>query len=119
MTDGEMRQPLTPRAERMFSRLLFGGALLSVIVFAIGIVLALASSSITDVSQPMSLGSIADSIASMNVMGLIGCGMLILVATPLIRIFATILYFSLRDRWLMVLPVVTVVLIMFGFAVRM
>jgi len=52
-------------------------------------------------------------------MGLIALGVLTVIATPLVRILATILYFARKDRLLMALPVVTFILIVVGFVIRM
>jgi len=119
MAEDGPQHAITPRAEQALSRIVLAGAVISAVLFAAGLVTALASSSITDASQKMSLDSIVASIASMDSMGLIGLGMLIVIATPLVRVLATILYFSQRDRRLVLLPIITFALIVAGFILRM
>lgn len=119
MSEQEIRHPITPRAERALSYIVLAGAITSTVLFAIGLIMALSSSSITDAKQTMSLDSITTSIASMDSMGLIALGVLTVIITPLIRILATIFYFSQTDRRLVALPIITFVLIIIGFLIRM
>lgn len=119
MAEGKPAQQLTPRAERTLSYIVISGAIIGVALFAVGIIYALSSSPIPNPSQNMSLGMIVSSIASMDAMGFIGMGVIVVVATPLIRVLSTIFYFSQRDRRLVILPIVTFVLIIVGFILMM
>lgn len=119
MDETEVQHRITPKAERALSYILLAGAITSSVLFAVGLVSSLVGSSISDASETMSLSSIFNSIASMDSMGLISLGVLTLIATPLVRIIATILYFSQIDRRLAALPVITLVMIVVGFILRM
>jgi uncharacterized membrane protein len=119
MSGEESRQPFTPRAELLLSRIVLGGAVLSAILFALGIIPIILGSSDIDPKLPVSLDSIIASMASLDAMGLIGIGMIVVVATPLARIVATMLLLSKSDRRLIVLPIITFILIIAGFILRM
>ena len=119
MSEAEAQRQISQRAERVLSHIVMSGAVISVALFAFGISVALGNSSIVDEKQTMSLDSIVSSISSMDSMGLIALGVLTVIATPLVRILATILYFAKKDRLLMVLPIVTFILIVVGFVIRM
>lgn len=118
MATGEAPQLLSSRVENILQKVLFGGAVLSMALFLIGIPYALASSSAIDVAQPMSLDSIVSSISSLGAMGLIGLGVLVVIATPMIRIIMTVVYFSRRDKFLTIVPVAVLAIIIFGFLLR-
>jgi uncharacterized membrane protein len=119
MNASESHHPMSPAAEKALSYVVLGGAVISVILFLVGIVIASATSSLSDADKPMTLQDIADSITSLNAIGIIGIGVIVVIATPLIRIVSTIVYFSGADRRLVALPIITLALIILGFIIRL
>lgn len=119
MSSNEKHHPMSPSAEKTLSYVVLGGATISVALFIVGMAIALATSSLTNAGIPMNLQDIADSIGSLNAIGIIGVGVIVIIATPLIRIASTIIYFSGADRRLVILPIITLLLIILGFLIRL
>jgi len=119
MQGDDIRRPFMPKAELALSRIVLGGAILSAVLFVLGMIPIFISSPDIDPKSPVSLDYIIDSMASLDAMGLIGIGMIVVVATPLVRIVATMLLLSKSDKRLMALPIITLVLIIAGFILRM
>lgn len=95
--------------------------LASIAVFILGLsLLFLADGGSTDVvlTEQMSLDVLLEQISSLQARGLIGIAVLLVIGVPLLRIVITALFFSARrERLLVLLPVLTFAIIMFGFSI--
>lgn len=118
MAAEESQHAVSPRLEKALSYVVLTGIIISVTIFLIGLIYAAATSSIDDSNQAISLSSIAGSIASLDPIGILGIGVIAVILTPIIRVISTIIYFSGADRRLVILPIVTLVLIIAGFFLR-
>ena len=103
--DRERRMSLVRQAEVMISNVLRGGVLFSAAVILVGVVLyytrprATAASALT---YPHSLGQVIPGIQAGNAEAIITLGLLILLATPVLRVAVSIGAFALEHDWLYV-----------------
>jgi len=105
--------------ENALQMVLYGGVIISIALFLIGLLSFAVSSQTFVLSQTETLDEILHSIASLSPMGIISLGILILIATPIVRILMTAVYFANRDRLLTVVPVIVLSLIVAGFVLSM
>ena len=115
----EAQSELTSKMERALHGVLLVGTVLSIALFLIGTCLAIARSEISGVENTIPLESMIDSMASLSGIGFMVAGIMVLVATPLIRIIATMIYFGGRDRLLSLIAFATLALIVLSFLIRM
>ncbi len=101
--------------ENALEAVLYGGVILSIALFLIGLLYSAASSQALEFSQTETLGDILNSIAAVSPIGIISLGVLIIIATPIVRIIMTAVYFANRDKLMTVVPIVVLSLIVVGF----
>jgi uncharacterized membrane protein len=109
--DGKRGSPV----ENALEIVLYGGVMISIALFLIGLLYSVASSQAFDFSQTETLGDILNSIAAVSPIGIISLGVLIIIATPIVRIIMTAVYFAKRDKLMTVVPIVVLSLIVVGF----
>ena len=102
-------------SEPVIRKLLFFGVIGAIILFIIGLIYLYASAPPADAAVAYSLDDITQSIASLDAVGIIGIGIILVIATPIVRIIAASAYFSRRDRILSVIPLISLILIASGF----
>lgn len=103
------------RVENALQVVLYGGVILSIALFLIGFLSFALSSQAFELSQTETLDEILHSISSLSPIGLISLGVLIIIATPIVRIIMTAVYFANRDRLMTVVPIIVLSLIAVGF----
>jgi uncharacterized membrane protein len=99
-SDQQMR-----RAELIISYVLRGGVLLSAGVILLGVILfyiryAANSHSVYTQTYPHSLGGVVQGVTHGNPLALIALGLLILLATPTLRVVISIVTFAIERDWL-------------------
>lgn len=100
------RDPLVRRAELIISYVLRGGVLLSAAIILVGVVLylffdpaAATSGPIGSRPAPSTLGDVGAGLARGDPLAVIALGLLVLLATPVLRVAVSIVTFALeRDR---------------------
>ena len=103
--DRERRMSLVRQAEVAISNVLRGGVLLSAVVILIGVVLYYIhprSNAANALSYPHTLGGVIPALQAGNPEGIITLGLLILLATPVLRVAVSIGAFALEHDWLYV-----------------
>ena len=103
--DRERRMSLVRQAEVAISNVLRGGVLLSAVVILIGVVLYYIhprSNAANALSYPHTLGGVIPALQAGNPEGIITLGLLILLATPVMRVAVSIGAFALEHDWLYV-----------------
>ena len=110
---------LSKRMEKALHTVLLAGTVLSIALFVIGVCLAIAGSEISKIEDTLPPESMIDSMTSLSGIGFMVAGMIILVATPLVRIIATMIYFRGRDQLLSLIAVATFAMIVVSFLIRM
>jgi uncharacterized membrane protein len=103
------------RVENALQVVLYGGVIISIALFIIGLLYFAASSQTLVLSQTETLDEIIHSVASLSPIGIISLGVLIIIATPIVRILMTAVYFAKRDRLLTIVPIIVLSLIVVGF----
>ena len=97
---------LVRQAELIISHVLRGGVLLSAAVILVGVVLYYATpqpgGAAATLTYPHSLGAIFPALFSGSPEGVITFGLLILLATPVIRVAVSIIAFALEHDWMYV-----------------
>lgn len=101
-SDDERRMSLVRQAELIISYVLRGGVLISAAVILVGVILFYTRSGSAEapLSYPHSLGAVLPALASGSPLGIITLGLLILLATPVIRVAVSIAAFALEHDWL-------------------
>jgi len=94
---------------------LFGGVILSIALFLIGLASFALSSQAFVLSQTETLDGIINSIAALSPIGIISLGVLIIIATPIVRILMTAVYFANRDKLMTLVPIIVLSFIVLGF----
>jgi len=102
-------------SEPVIRKPLFFGVIGAIILFIIGLIYLFASAPPTLVAVKYSLEDIIHSIASLDAIGIIGIGIILVIATPIARMIVAATYFSRRDRVLTVIPLISLILIVSGF----
>ncbi len=105
--DRERRMSLVRQAEVLISNVLRGGVLLSAAVILVGVVLyythpATAAAAASALTYPHSLGEVIPGVMAGNAEAIITLGLLILLATPVLRVAVSIGAFALERDWLYV-----------------
>lgn len=104
-------------SEPVIRKPLFFGVIGAIILFVIGLAYLFASAPPTDAAAAYSLEDIIRSIGSLDAVGIIGIGIVLVIATPLVRMIVAAAFFSRRDRILAIIPLVSMILIAAGFLV--
>jgi uncharacterized membrane protein len=104
-------------SEPMVRKPLFFGIIGAIILFIIGLVYLYVSVPPADAAVKYSLDDIIQSIASLDAVGIIGIGVILVIATPIARMIVATAYFSRRDRILAIIPLVSLILITAGFLI--
>ena len=115
----EEQAELSKRMEKALHTVLLAGTVLSIALFIIGVCIAIVGSEISIIEETLPPESMIDSMTSLSGIGFMVAGIIILLATPLVRIIATMVYFGGRDRLLSLIAVATFALIVVSFLVRM
>lgn len=102
-------------SEPVIRRLLFFGVIGAIILFIIGLVCLFASAPPADVAASYSLEDIIQSIVSLDAVGIVGLGIVLVIATPIARMVVAAAYFSRCDRILTMIPIISLILIAAGF----
>jgi uncharacterized membrane protein len=102
-------------SEPVIRKPLFFGVTGAIILFLIGLVYLYASAPPADAATAYSLEDIIQSIASLDAVGIIGIGIIFVIATPILRMIVAAAYFSRCDRVLAVIPLISLILIAAGF----
>jgi len=102
-------------SEPVIRKPLFFGIIGAIILFIIGLVYLFASAPLADAAVAYSLEDTIHSIASLDAVGIIGIGIILVIATPIARMIVAAAYFSRCDRILAVIPLVSLILIAAGF----
>ncbi len=104
--DRERQMSLVRQAELIISHVLRGGVLLSAAVILVGVALYYSQpqpgGAAATLTYPHSLGAVIPSLASGSPEGIITLGLLILLATPVIRVAVSIIAFALEHDWMYV-----------------
>ena len=97
---------LVRQAELIISHVLRGGVLLSAAVILVGVVLYYATpqpgGAAATLTYPHSLGAVIPALISGSPEGIITFGLLILLATPVIRVAVSIIAFAMERDWMYV-----------------
>jgi uncharacterized membrane protein len=104
-------------SEPVIRKPLFFGVIGAIILFIIGLVYLFASAPPADAAAAYSLEDIIQSIASLDAVGIIGIGIILVIATPIARMIVAAAYFSRCDRILTVIPLISLILIAAGFLI--
>lgn len=92
---------------------------LAIVLFIIGLGLLFARNGGERIDEQLTLWQIIDSIAAIGPEGIIGLGVIVIVATPLIRIFTTtMLAVGNKDSAIAILTVLSLVSIILAFLVK-
>jgi uncharacterized membrane protein len=102
-------------SEPVIRKPLLFGIIGAIILFIIGLAYLFASAPPVDAAVAYSLEDIVQSIASLDAVGIIGIGIILVIATPLIRMIVAVAYFSRCDRTLAIIPLISMILIAAGF----
>jgi uncharacterized membrane protein len=103
--DGGNSDQQIRRAELIISYVLRGGVLLSAGVILLGVILfylryAANSHSVYTRTYPHSLGGVVQGVTHGNPLAVIALGLLILLATPTLRVVISIVTFAIEHDWL-------------------
>jgi len=104
-------------SEPMIRKPLFFGIVGATALFVFGLVYLFATAPPTDAATSYSLEEIIQSIGSLDAAGVIGLGIIIVIATPIARTIVAMAYFSRRDRTLALLSLTSIALIVAGFLI--
>ncbi|MGH2505409.1 MAG: DUF1634 domain-containing protein, partial [Ktedonobacterales bacterium] len=98
------RMSLVRQAELLISNVLRGGVLLSAAVILVGVILHYARPAATAgaLGYPHQLGDVIPAVLAGNAQAIITLGLLILLATPVLRVAVSIGAFALEHDWLYV-----------------
>jgi uncharacterized membrane protein len=102
-------------SEPLMRKPLLFGIIGAVILFVIGLVYLFASAPPADAASSYSLEYIIRSIGSLDAVGVIGLGIILIIATPIARTIVAAAYFSRCDRILAIIPLISMILIAAGF----
>jgi len=102
-------------SEPLIRKPLFFGVIGAIILFIIGLIYLFASAPPTLAAVKYSLEDIIHSIASLDAIGIIGIGIILVIATPIVRMIVAAAYFSRCDRVLAIIPLISLILIAAGF----
>jgi len=96
-------------------KILLAGILCAIIFLIVGLIL-LSSTPGVDITEELSLEALIEEISSMSPKGILGIGILLIIATPLIRILTTtIVFLKERDRFLVIISLIVMGIITLGF----
>lgn len=116
------RNMLVRQAELIISNVLRGGVLLSAAIIAAGVVLfyvryfAAGASGSASIHVPASLGQVGAGLAHGNPLAIITLGLLVLLATPVLRVAVSIVAFALeRDRQYVIITLIVLVILLASF----
>jgi len=110
------REPVVDsNVKTVLYKILIAGILCAIIFLIIGLI-TLSSTPGVDITEELSLEELIEEITSLSAMGILGIGILLIIATPLIRILTTtIVFFKERDRFLVAISLIVLAIIAFGF----
>jgi uncharacterized membrane protein len=114
----EAREHLVHQAELMISYVLRGGVLLSALIILVGLVsfyLVYGSSgqrTAHDTSYPHSLAALGQGLAHTDPLSVVTLGLIVLLATPVVRVAVSIVAFGLERDWRYVAITTTVLVIL-------
>jgi uncharacterized membrane protein YfcA/uncharacterized membrane protein len=103
--DRDRRMSLVRQAELLISNVLRGGVLLSAIIILIGVIMHYARPAVAasaGLGYPHTLGEVIPAILAGNAQAVITLGLLVLLATPVLRVAVSIGAFALEHDWLYV-----------------
>ena len=103
--NGERRMSLVRQAELLISNVLRGGVLLSAAVILVGVILHYArpaAATAGALGYPHHLGDVIPAVLAGNAQAIITLGLLILLATPVLRVAVSIGAFALEHDWMYV-----------------
>ncbi len=115
------RDALLRRAELIISGVLRGGVLLSAGLIAFGVVLFYLhyfaeGGASAKVANPHSLGDVAHGLLTLDPVSVIATGLLVLLATPVVRVAVSIVAFALeRDRTYVVITSLVLLILLISF----
>ncbi|MEM2839614.1 MAG: DUF1634 domain-containing protein [Thermoplasmata archaeon] len=108
-----------PGMEPVLCKVLQCCIIIAVALFAIGLGCLLVTANQGGLSEQFSLQQIVDSITSVRPEGIIGLGIIVVVATPLLRIFATtVMSLRRKDRLIALLTILSFLSITVAFAIK-
>ncbi len=84
--------------DEVLHKLLIIGLILSVILILIGLALSLATHQKLPSTVP-SLNTVFAEVFALNPAGFIGLGLLVLIATPIVRVISSVIAFTLERDW--------------------
>jgi uncharacterized membrane protein len=103
-------------SEPVIRKPLFFGVTGAIILFIIGLVYLYATAPPADAAVAYSLDDIIQSVSSLGAVGIIGIGIILVIATPIVRMVVASAYFSRRDRALLaIFPLISLILIAAAF----
>ena len=106
-------------SSRVLWKVLFACVIVSVILFVAGIIIILISGTQPTLDQQSSLSQLLNAVVSLSPEGIIGIGIFVIVATPLIRLLTTtLLSYANRDRLIMLFTILSFVTIVITFLVN-
>ena len=114
----EAREHLVRQAELMISYVLRGGVLLSALIILVGLVsfyLVYGSSgqrTAQNTSFPRSLAALGQGLAHADPLSVVTLGLIVLLATPVVRVAVSIVAFGLERDWRYVAITTTVLIIL-------
>ena len=104
-------------SEPVIRKPLYFGIIGAVVLFIIGLIHLFASAPPADAAATFSLEDIIQSIISLDAVGIIGIGIILVIATPIARMIVAAAYFSRCDRILTIIPLISLILILAGFLI--
>lgn len=116
--DADDRDPLVRQAELIISHVLRWGVVLSAVIIAIGVITFYMKYSsdiargLHDLTYPHSLATVTAGLAQGDPLAIIMLGLLVLLATPFMRVLVSIGAFALERDWRYVVITVTVLTIL-------
>lgn len=110
------RDALLRQAELIISGVLRSGVLLSAGIIAVGVVLFyakyLSTGGVSDHPYPRTLGDVGTGLAHGDPLAIIALGLLVLLATPVLRVAVSIVTFAIERDWLFTAITALVLLIL-------
>ncbi|MBI1368569.1 MAG: DUF1634 domain-containing protein [Planctomycetes bacterium] len=121
--------PVT-RAEMVLSRLLRAGVVASMIIVLIGVLVMFARHpsflndpaetqrmTSTDAKFPLTIGQVATDLVHFQGRAIVVLGIFVLIATPVMRVVATIVLFAnRRDKWFALMALFVLIVLLLSFA---
>ena len=111
-------KPLTQQAELVISYVLRGGVMCSAALIALGVIRYVWLGPRQLAHMPATLGAIWSDAWQGNALALIMAGLIVLLATPILRVLASILIFAIeRDQKYIIITTIVLVILLVSLAV--